>query len=76
MSIGMISNLPKSISSDSMIFENDEKAEKLLIGPTASIPGPILLRHAITALRLVSTLKSSNEMSRHDAIVKNKYSAR
>ena len=62
ISMGKISSLPASISRISTIFEKLLNPEKLQVGPTASNPGPILLKQAITADRLVVMEKPSMEI--------------
>ena len=59
--IGKISSRPASISRIRITLENILYAPKLLIGPTASNPGPILLKHASTAEKFVVTEKPSSE---------------
>ena len=60
------------------IFEKSPYAEKLDIGPTASKPGPMLLKVAITAEKLVVMENSFGSMdtSRKLTITMNTYSAR
>ena len=45
-------------------------------GPTISRPGPILLKQARTALKLVVTLKPSVEMIRNDITSMQEYAAK
>ncbi len=52
--IGRHSSLPNSISSDRTHFEKSEKNEKFSMGPTLFIPGPILLKHAVTEVNVVA----------------------
>ena len=54
---GNISSLPSSIAKLKTSLANGEYAEKDASGPTASKPGPMLLKQAITAERLDSTEK-------------------
>ena len=63
MSRGKISSLPRSMSKESTSLLNQEKWEKLLMGPTASRPGPTLLRQVSTAVMLVSRDYSSKAMT-------------
>lgn len=51
--IGKISSLPASISKINTNFDNQLKSPKLQVGPTASSPGPILLKQDRTAVILV-----------------------
>ena len=76
MSIGMISSLPNSMSSERIILEKAEKAEKLPIGPTVSMPGPILFMHDSTAVKLVSRLKPSKDMKMQEEMMSVIYIAR
>ena len=59
MSMGNSSSLPASMSNINTIFVNGEKNAKFLAGPTRSRPGPILLRQAKTAVKLVVKPNSS-----------------
>ena len=68
---GKISKRPRSIFSDKMILEKLLKMPKLQVGPTASRPGPMLLRQAKTAVMLVSTLCPSMPMARMEMTIMN-----
>ena len=52
--MGKISSLPRSIAKERRYFENILYPEKERVGPTAPRPGPILLKQAVAALKLVS----------------------
>lgn len=60
--IGKISSLPASMSNIKTILEKLLNPEKLQVGPTDSKPGPILLKHAITADKLVVMENPSTEI--------------
>ena len=62
--IGKISNLPANISIISTSFEKRLKPPKLQVGPTASKPGPMLLKQARTAEMFVPVEKLSRLMSK------------
>ena len=64
INIGNISSRPASISPISTNLEKMLYALKLQVGPTASSPGPILLKHASTAERFVSTENPSMDIIR------------
>ena len=55
--IGKISRRPASISKLRTSLDRVLKALKLQVGPTASRPGPMLLKQASTAVKLVVTEK-------------------
>ena len=55
---------------------NHENPLKLPIGPTISIPGPMLFMHDITAVTLVVKLKSSTETRSVVAIITITYATR
>ena len=55
---------------------NHENPLKLPIGPTISIPGPMLFMQDITAVTLVVKLKSSIETRSVDAIITITYATR
>ena len=74
--IGNISNLPKSIAPDKSSFEAPEKSEYPPIGPTASSPGPILLKQEAVAVKLVVKLNLSSDRSKKMAKKRIKYTAR
>ena len=74
-SIGKSSSLPASILNERTIFEKGEKNAKLDVGPTASIPGPMLFIVATTAVKLVVSASKpvpitagSNDTKRRDTI--------
>lgn len=50
--IGKISNLPASIMIDKISFEKFEKKAKFSVGPTKLNPGPTLLIHVNTEVKL------------------------
>ena len=54
--MGKSSSLPANISKIRTNFVKGEKNAKLLVGPTSSSPGPILLIVAATAVKLVIKL--------------------
>ena len=51
--MGNISSLPRNIANERSSFEKGEYAKKFADGPTASNPGPILLKQAAVAEKLV-----------------------
>ena len=53
--MGNISSRPSSISSISTSLLKALKMEKLQVGPTSSMPGPMLFRQDRTAEKLVPT---------------------
>ena len=57
-------------------FERTLYIEKLQVGPTASRPGPILLKHERTAEKLVVMLKPSSDTIIKLAIIITTYAAR
>ena len=59
--MGKISSLPASISIIIVSLDSTLKSAKLRMGPTAAIPGPILLKVANTADRFVSKLNPSKD---------------
>lgn len=61
---GNISNLPSSIAKESTHLLKQLYAEKLEAGPTAANPGPMLLKQAATAEKLVSMSNGSKLMAR------------
>ena len=63
--MGKISSLPKSIAKERSNFENAEYCAKFDAGPTASKPGPTLLKQAAVAEKLVSIENGSKEMSKN-----------
>ena len=63
--MGNISSLPRSIAKERSSFEKGEYAKKLDAGPTASRPGPILLKHAIVAVKFVSIENGSKARSKN-----------
>ena len=63
ISMGKISNLPASIAQESTSLLRSLKALKLQVGPTASRPGPMLLKVHSTAEKLVPTEKPSREIT-------------
>lgn len=67
--IGRHSSLPKSISKDKMIFEKSEKNAKFSIGPTLLIPGPMLLKQAVTEVNVVAKSLLSKETSSTETII-------
>ena len=60
---GKISSRPASISKIRTNFENMLKPPKLQVGPTASSPGPMLLKQATTAEKFVVIEKLSIDIS-------------
>ena len=64
-SIGYISSLPTIIHKDKTALPRLEKSAKFPAGPTVPKPGPILLRHAITAVvvETISLLSSDNTIA-------------
>lgn len=76
MSIGNISNLPRSIAIDSTKVEKSENGAKLPIGPTSPNPGPILLKHAATAVNVVSKSKDSKDIIRNILKIQTIYTAK
>ena len=67
--IGKISRRPTSISRARIIFEKIEYDAKFPEGPTAPMPGPILLRHATVAVIFVSIDSPSTDIRSTDAII-------
>ena len=65
--MGKSSSLPRSIAKERSIFEKAEYSEKFDVGPTASKPGPTLLKQAAVAEKLVSIEKGSKERSKNIA---------
>ena len=65
--MGKISSLPIIIASVSTTLDKEEKQEKLQVGPTKEKPGPMLLKVAVTAVKLVVKSKLSKLMSNSDA---------
>ena len=63
--MGNISSLPRSIAKERSSFEKGEYAKKFADGPTASNPGPILLKQAAVAEKLVSKENGSNARSKN-----------
>ena len=63
--MGNISSLPRSIAKERSSFEKGEYAKKFDAGPTASRPGPMLLKQAAVAVKLVSMEKGSMLRSRN-----------
>ena len=61
---GNNSRRPASISKISVSLEKSEKNEKLHVGPTLFKPGPILLRVARTAVKLVVKSCPSSDSAR------------
>ena len=59
ISIGKSSNLPASMSKESIILDMGEKSAKFCVGPTKSRPGPILLKVHATAVKLVTNVFSA-----------------
>ena len=57
--MGKISRRPTSMSKDSSSLDHQEKAEKFPMGPTTSRPGPMLLMHAVRAVKVVTMSKPS-----------------
>ena len=51
------------------IFEKLEKIEKFCVGPTSSIPGPILLSVAAIAVKLVVKSYPSSPISSTDGSI-------
>lgn len=49
--MGKISSLPASMSNIRTNFDRSDSWEKLHVGPTAPMPGPILLKVAATAVK-------------------------
>lgn len=58
--IGKSSSLPASISIIKTILDGKLKNSKFLVGPSASSPGPILLKQATTPEKQVVILQFSN----------------
>lgn len=61
MMIGIISSLPKSMTSDRRTVEKFENPVKLPVGPTTLKPGPTLLIQASVAVIFVSKSKPSTD---------------
>ena len=59
-SIGKISNLPANISKVNTSLEKILRSAKFAIGPTASKPGPTLLKQVKTVENVVPTVSLSN----------------
>ena len=74
--IGKISSLPRSIATESTIFENTEYAEKFDAGPTPARPGPTLLKQADIAVKFVSKSKGSKESNSRNTRNSIKYTAK
>ena len=64
---GKISNRPKSMAPERTILERFVYAAKFPVGPTAPNPGPMLLKQAVTAEKLVSNPNGSKETIRKTA---------
>ena len=62
--IGRISSRPANMSTIMTHLDSGLYAAKLQVGPTASKPGPMLLKVAMTAEKFVSMEKPSSEITR------------
>ena len=65
--MGKISSLPANISKINTSLLNQEKQEKLPVGPTNSRPGPMLFMAETTAVKLVVGSRLSNDINNTDA---------
>ena len=63
MTIGIISRRPRSIHKERIILENVENTEKFPVGPISPSTGPMLLIQLSAAVKFVSKLKPSIDIT-------------